>query len=71
MTSMHQGVQPQLMRIWIGICLVAAMQSTTSAWAQEKELAFVRDVLPIIQAKCVGCHSDQDPQSGLSLSNAR
>ena len=70
MTSMLQGIQPQSMRIWIGICLVAAMLTTTPAWAQEKELAFVRDVLPIIQAKCVGCHSDQDPQSGLSLSNA-
>ncbi len=69
MKSTLHGTHVALMRMWIGTC-IWSMLSTAPVWAHEDELAFVRDVLPIIQSKCVGCHSDQDPQSGLSLSHA-
>ena len=36
---------------------------------QRRTVDFRRDLTPIIEAKCVRCHNDQDPAAGLDLSH--
>lgn len=40
-------------------------------FVQAQETRFASDVLPILQLRCVGCHSGEKPQGGLDLTTAQ
>ena len=46
--------------------LVLLVASITTARA-EKDVDFAKDVFPILQARCVGCHNADDTEAGLAM----
>ncbi|MFT3883710.1 MAG: DUF1549 domain-containing protein [Gemmatales bacterium] len=56
---------PDNMRFVISILMAALFGA-----AQAQESVFRRDVVPILQSKCLRCHSGSDPKGDLNLSSA-
>jgi hypothetical protein len=43
---------------------------TAGRRASAQQVDFRRDIVPILQQKCIGCHNRRDPRGGLSLQSA-
>jgi len=47
----------------------SATTAPSAASSRTGPVSFSRDVLPLLQGRCAGCHSDGRAQSGLSVSS--
>ena len=48
-----------------------ALFGGTAACADENRVDFAKDVFPILQTYCIGCHTADDPQGGLVMDDFR
>ena len=68
----------RLLNIWLILCWCSVLsfaQNTTDATKnyhnenQRQEISFSKQIAPVFQAKCVGCHSKTASMGGLILSD--
>jgi cytochrome c553 len=62
---------PHSTRLSISLLLVTSLSFAWQGRSDDKPIDFSRDVLPILQAKCVSCHGDNKQESGLRLDSSR
>ena len=60
-----QGYRTFLTTILITLLLISSRTS-----AADKNIEFQRDIAPILQKHCLGCHQDRIRQGGLALHSA-
>ena len=51
----------------VTICLLVA---ASSLWTQTADVSFQRDLVPVLEKRCVVCHQGEKPQKGLRLTSA-
>lgn len=63
------AAQIALIRLWINQGALDLACDENAGGCDTTNMSFANDIFPILQTKCVGCHSGGNPGGGINLSN--